>query len=321
MRVQVVAAVVVVGALTAAGCGGSSGSEAESGGGNVPHGAPAKLKAPALPNGIASGSGSAGAGASAPSRAPTQDASVALQKLPATPSTVIKTGRLTIRLKSGSPADTVNDADQIAGPLGGYVLSSDVTNTKPQRATIILRVPAAAFFKAMQQLRGMGNGRVLSERIAGEDVGQELVDLGARERNLLVQAKALRRLMGQATTVTDTIRVQNQLYEIEGQIEEIAGRLRYLHDQADMSTITVTVSAASSAHKHHHGHSSAIGGAFRRGWDRAVGVVTAVIAAAGLVIPIALLAGAALFAIWRLWPPVRRRIASAASDPEPRASE
>ena len=45
------------------------------------------------------------------------------------------------------------------------------------------------------------------------------------------------------------------------------------------------------------------------------------IAAAGLVIPIALLAGAALFAAWRLWPPVRRRIAATASEPEPRASE
>jgi hypothetical protein len=319
MRMQVVA-VVVVGALVAAGCGGSSGSEAGSGGGNVPHGAPATLKT-ALPSAVANGTGSAGAGASAPSRTAMQDASVVLQKLPSTPSTVIKTGRLTIRLKSGSPADTVNDADQIAGPLGGYVLSSDITNTKPQRATIIMRVPAAAFFRAMQELRGMGNGKVLSEQISGEDVGQEFVDLGARERNLLVQAKALRRLMGQATTVTDTIRVQNQLYEIEGQIEEIAGRLRYLHDQADMSTITVTVSAASSAHKHHHGHASAIGGAFRRGWDRAVGVVTAVIAAAGLVIPVALLAGAVLFAAWRLWPPVRRRIAATTSEPEPRASE
>ena len=320
MRMQVMAAVVVVGALTAAGCGGSSGSEAGSGGGNVPHGAPAKLSA-ALPSAVANGTGSAGAGASAPSRTAMQDASVVLQKLPSTPSTVIKTGRLAIRLKSGSPADTVNNADQIAGPLGGYVLSSDITNTKPQRATIIMRVPAAAFARAMQELRGMGNGKVLSEQISGEDVGQEFVDLGARERNLLVQAKALRRLMGQATTVTDTIRVQNQLYEIEGQIEEIAGRLRYLHDQADMSTITVTVSAASSAHKHHHGHASAIGGAFRRSWDRAVGVVTAVIAAAGLVIPIALLAGAVLFAAWRLWPPVRRRIAATASEPEPRASE
>ena len=50
-------------------------------------------------------------------------------------------------------------------------------------------------------------------------------------------------------------------------------------------------------------------------------VSVAVIAAAGLVIPIALLAGAALFAAWRLWPPVRRRIAATASEPEPRASE
>jgi hypothetical protein len=320
MRVQVVAAVVMVGALAASGCGGGSSSGAENGGTmkRALHGsAPSALNdAAAVP--AASGSaGPVGGG----SRGASQDASVVLQRLPRTPSTVIKTGQLSIRLKSGSPAATVDEADQIAGPLGGYVLSSDVTNTKPQRATIVMRVPAAAFAKAMLELRGMGNGKVLSEQITGEDVGQEFVDLGARERNLLVQAKALRRLMGQATTVTDTIRVQNQLFEIQGQVEEIQGRLRYLHDQADMSTITVVVSAGAPAHHHHHGHASAIGAAFRRGWDRSVGVVTAVIAAAGLVIPIALLAVAVLFAVWRLWPPVRRRITATASEPEPRASE
>ena len=319
MRMQVVAAVVVVGALAASGCGGGSGSDAMSGGGEKAVAGAVHSNGAAVNDlGALPGASSASGGTA---RRLSQDASVVLQRLPRTPSTVIKTGRLSIRLKSGSPATTVDGADQIAGPLGGYVLSSDVTNTKPQRATIVMRVPAAAFAKAMLELRGMGNGKVLSEQITGEDVGQVFVDLGARERNLLVQAKALRRLMGQATTVTDTIRVQNQLFEIQGQVEEIEGRLRYLHDQADMSTITVTVSAGAPAHHHHHGHASAIGAAFRRGWDRSVGVVTTVIAAAGLVIPIALLAAAVLFAVWRLWPPVRRRIAAPASEPEPRASE
>ena len=70
---------------------------------------------------------------------------------------------------------------------------------------------------------------------------------------------------------------------------------------------------------HHHGKPTAIGSAFRRGWDRAVAVVTAVIAGAGLVIPLALLGLLTVLAVWRLWPPLRRRLATAAA--EPTASE
>ena len=99
----------------------------------------------------------------------------------------------------------------------------------------------------------------------------------------------LRRLMDRAVTVTDTIRVQNELSQVQGQIEQIQGRLRYLHDQADLSTITVSLREAGA---HAPGQPTAIGSAFRRGWDHAVSVVTAVIAGAGVVIPLALLAGA-----------------------------
>ena len=48
-------------------------------------------------------------------------------------------------------------------------------------------------------------------------------------------------------SVTDTIRVENELSQVQGQIEQIAGRLRYLHDQADMSTITVSLKQAGAA--------------------------------------------------------------------------
>ena len=49
----------------------------------------------------------------------------------------------------------------------------------------------------------------------------------------------LRRLMNEAQTVSDTIAVENQLASVQGQIDEIQGRLRYLADQTALSTITV----------------------------------------------------------------------------------
>ena len=86
-----------------------------------------------------------------------------------------------------------------------------------------------------------------SESVSGQEVGQEFVDLAARERNLHAQERVLLRLMNHAISVTDTIRVENELSQVQGQIEQIAGRLRYLHDQADMSTITVSLKQAGAA--------------------------------------------------------------------------
>ena len=142
--------------------------------------------------------------------------------------------------------------------------------------------------------------------MSGEDVGQQLVDLSARARNLRAQSRALIRLMNQAVTVSDTIKIQNELFDIQGQIEELDGRLRYLHDQADMSTITMLLAQPAAAHHHHRTSRRAIGSALRRSWQRATDVVTAVIVGAGVVIPVALLALVALLAGRWLLPAVRR---------------
>ena len=175
----------------------------------------------------------------------------------------------------------------------------------------MLRVPADRFGQAMSDLSAPGIGSVRSQQVSGEDVGQQFVDLSARARNLRAQSRALIRLMNQAVTVSDTIKIQNELFDIQGQIEELDGRLRYLHDQADMSTITMLLAQPAAAH-HHAGHATAIGSALRRSWQRATDVVTAVIVGAGVVIPVALLALVALLA-GRCWPPLRRQCAADAA--------
>ena len=295
-------------ALAAAGCAGASGSAGSAGGGgrNGAAYAPATVKALG-PTKSATG----GVARALASNGIAHDANVTVTKLelPKQRSTIIKTGRLSLRLSAAAIAGAVPAVDDIASRYGGYTLSTDSSGTKHRSATIVLRVPAASFDRAMNDLRGVGHGTVLADVRTGEDVGQEFVDLGARARNLRAQSRALVRLMDKAVSVADTIRVQNDLFQVQGQLEQIEGRLRYLHDQADMSTITVSLTQAGAAHHHHPGSPTAIGSAVRRGWDLAVGVVSAVIVAAGVVIPIALLLGAALLLGLRLAPAVRRWLA------------
>ncbi len=50
--------------------------------------------------------------------------------------------------------------------------------------------------------------------------------------------------MGRTVTVTDTIRVQGVLQNVELQMEEIQGQLIYLRDRTAMSTISIAVHEA-----------------------------------------------------------------------------
>lgn len=307
-RTMVAITVALLAASTVAGCASSSSSSGSAGvaGGEQNNG----LTHVAGASGKALAPDAFGAAGAVGSRSAAQDANVTIsnQPLPQTRSTIIKTGRLSIRVAVKAFTDLVPKASTIAGDHGGYVVSSGTAGTKHHSATVVIRVPAAQFDKTMNALRGLGGGKVLSDQRTGEDVGQQFVDLGAQARNLKAQSRALIRLMNRAVSVSDTIRVQNELFQVQGQIDELEGRLRYLHDQADMSTITLDFSQSGASTQHHHSHPSAIGGAFRRGWDHAVGVVTAVIVGAGLVIPLALLVALALLAGYWLRPLVLRRL-------------
>jgi hypothetical protein len=226
------------------------------------------------------------------------------------PSTVIKTGRLSIRLGHDGLSKAIERAHNIVDRYGGFISSSNLSTGKHETSTIVVRIPADRFDNAMADLSAPGLGAVRSQQQSGEDVGQQLVDLSARARNLRAQSLALIRLMNQAVTVSDTIKIQNELFDIQGQIEELDGRLRYLHDQADMSTITMLLAPPAAVH-HHQGQPTAIGSALRRSWQRATDVVTAVIVGAGVVIPVALLALVALLVGRWLLPAVRRRTSHA----------
>ena len=310
MRFSTVAAITVVLAAASgvAGCSGSSSSSGTT--------APGPEKQ-AVGSMSSSGGGIvAGDAAAAPGNI-AHPADVSTQRsLPQMPSTVIKTGQLSIRLGHGDLGKAVRRANLVVARYGGFISSSNISSGRHESSTIVLRVPAERFDQAMTDLTGPGIGSVRSQQVSGEDVGQQFVDLSARARNLRAQSRALIRLMNQAVTVGDTIKIQNELFNIQGQIEELDGRLRYLHDQADMSTITMLLAQPAAAH-HHAGHATAIGSALRRSWQRATDVVTAVIVGAGVVIPVALLALVALLAARWLLPAVRGRTSHAIETPAP----
>jgi hypothetical protein len=237
--------------------------------------------------------------------------------LPRHRSTVIKTAKLSLRVKKGGFPDAIAEANKIASDLGGTVISTDQSGGRTPTAMIVIRVPAARFTKALGQLRTLDGGKVRALSVNGEEVGQEFVDLGARERNLQAQERVLLRLMDRAISITDTIRVETELSQVQGQIEQIAGRLRYLHDQADLSTIAISLTQPGGPGAAAISKPGALHRAFSRAWSGTVSVVSGVIVGAGVVLPIAILLLIAAAIGLRVWPPLRRRLTAQAAAAAP----
>jgi len=235
-------------------------------------------------------------------------------KLPTLPSAVIKTGNVRLRVDHGQFGRTVHAVRDVAQRFGGYPTRSTTSGSKIHDGTMTIRVPARSFNDALNALEAVAHVHVSAESVTGQDVSQEFVDLRARLVNLQAQEKVLLRLMDQAQTIADSIRVENYLQNVEFQIEDVQGRIFYLQNRTSMSTITIALHEAGKKPAPPQ-HASAIWKAGERSLGAAMAVVTSVIVGAGLVIPISILALLALLVGRRLAPLAPQLRARSATGP------
>ncbi|MEI7769140.1 MAG: DUF4349 domain-containing protein [Chloroflexales bacterium] len=181
--------------------------------------------APGLPAALEGSSSTSGSGArDAPASQP------AAQRM------VIKTATVSLQV------DRVSDAEASVrarvDQLGGYVVSVQTNGSgDDQTSTIVFRVPSERFGAALSDVEGLAR-KVLSRTVGGDDVTEEFVDLDSRMRNLGATRDRLLALLAKADKVEDALQVNNALTDVQGQIEQIQGRMKYLKDSAAMATIT-----------------------------------------------------------------------------------
>jgi hypothetical protein len=224
-------------------------------------------------------------------------------ELPAIGPNVIKTADVSVRVEDEELEEAIRRSTSIAEASGGFVVTTSVEDERRGFGSITIRVPADSFGRTLAQLEDLGD--VQQEQVSGRDVTQEFVDLQARLRNFAAQEAVLLRLMERSVSVADTIRVQSHLQGVQLEIERLRGRIRYLENQTDMSTITLNFTEA--------GAPAPRTGTLEKAWERAVdasfAVLSAVIVGAGFVFPIALMVGVGfLVAGW-----VRPRLGSSSS--------
>lgn len=154
-------------------------------------------------------------------------------------------------IKTGSLDITVDDVEQTVSKIAnetsamsGFVQNSSVTEGKngQKYASLVIRVPVKNFDTAISRIKGMAKV-VNREDVNGREVTEEYVDLQASlTHNLAVEAQYLE-LLKRAQKVEEIIAVREKLDQVQAEIESLKGRMRYLDNQTEMSTISISVTS------------------------------------------------------------------------------
>ncbi|MEK6282739.1 MAG: DUF4349 domain-containing protein [Acidobacteriota bacterium] len=150
-------------------------------------------------------------------------------------------------LEVAAPTEAQRNITSIAEALGGFVVTSESKRrqnsdaaTQDLEVNLVIRVPAAQFSAALEQIRGAGS-RVIEEKTTGQDVTEEFIDLEARIKTQKALELQFLEIMKQANKVVDALEVQRQIAEVRTEIEKLEGRKRFLENRASLSTISVSL--------------------------------------------------------------------------------
>lgn len=150
---------------------------------------------------------------------------------------VIKNANLSLTVEQVTQAEAA--VRELTGRMGGYIVKVENNGTDADlRTHMTIRVPANRFDEALTGVQGLAK-KVEQRTISGDDVTEEFVDLDSRLRNLEATRDRLLTFLDKATKVEDALNVNQSLSDVQGQIEQIRGRMQYLKQSAALSTIDV----------------------------------------------------------------------------------
>lgn len=222
--------------------------------------------------------------------APAQDvAEVALvEPVAATSRKIVRNAELT--LETDDPTAAYRRIAAIAEQAGGFVVTSESQQSgRSTTVDVTARVPADRFAATVDAMRAVGS-RIVRDKITGQDVTEEYVDLEARIRTKQALEAQFVEILKQAKTVSDALEVQRQVSEVRGEIERLEGRRRYLENQSSLSTIEVRLQTpAPVVSSTSDGFVGSLKSAFGDAVDTGVAIVLGFIRVLGFAIPVALL--------------------------------
>jgi major membrane immunogen (membrane-anchored lipoprotein) len=153
---------------------------------------------------------------------------------------VIYNAEMNLKVKNFEKAR--NALEQKAKSYKGYIVnsSSNRYDGEQQSGTMTFRIPQEHFQAFLNDAEGL-SVQVYNRQVSGEDVTEEYVDLESRLKSKRAVEARLLEFMKQAQKTEDLLKISSDLANVQEEIEQIAGRKKFLENQSALSTVTISL--------------------------------------------------------------------------------
>ncbi len=150
---------------------------------------------------------------------------------------------------SASLRIVVEDFDPVASTVdamvkkhGGFIADANLgaRNQRRRTGTWTVRIPVANFDTLLSEAGGIGI--VIDSSRSAQDVSEEYVDIQARIVNKKKLETRIQELLERPDDkIQHVIEVEKELARVREDIERMEGRIRYLSDRIDLTTVSLSI--------------------------------------------------------------------------------
>lgn len=153
---------------------------------------------------------------------------------------IIKDGRLGIKVSNLK--DSKINVDTLVKKLGGYYDKESLSNNDySTEYDLKIRVPANNLEILINKIE-QGEGEVSYKEIDARDVTEEFIDLETRLTNKQKYLAKYQEILKSAKSIKEILDIQEKIRGLEEEIESTTGRLKYLNDLVNYSTLELNIS-------------------------------------------------------------------------------
>jgi len=135
----------------------------------------------------------------------------------------------------------LDEINSLVDKLEGYIVQSNVYQYQEGlQASVTFRIPADSLDQALTRIRDLAS-EVRSENVSGDDMTDEYVDLQSRLRHLQATEQRLLEFLEEAEDTEAALAVYDQLRQVQGEMEQVKGRMQYLEQSAAMATVSLEI--------------------------------------------------------------------------------
>lgn len=171
---------------------------------------------------------------------PTSSPVEKLEKTTVNKKKIIKDGRLGLQVENLKK--TKQYIDSLVKNLGGYYANERYNNSDWESSyDLTIRIPSKNFEQFLSKVES-GKDKTLYKELHARDVTDQFIDLESRLANKQNYLKRYNDLLGKANSIKEILEIEEKIRRLEEEIESVTGRLQYLNNQVDYSTLDLNIS-------------------------------------------------------------------------------